>query len=178
MRKFMFPLILVVILLIVGSLGGCGETQIKPTAPDVYESLAIVGNGYGVAMVALSVVDRQGGLNPATKAAVIESAEMFCLGYQSLLLVLQNGDTQAVSDILSVLSRAGSDIAVLIAASTGTNTAAVSTAVAVLSALGQIYLAPAISAAISNSEESYLTADQVTALQILVKPPEDYFTGP
>ena len=174
MKKGFFAVILVVVMGLMFILGGCAGVQVEDQEMTVAQAMTGVATGYVIAMTVSADLYRAGIIDSVARAQVVTVGNVFYKGFTSLVDVLETGDLAAIQTAIAQLSSAGSDLSVLVAALAGTNTAAVAAVVTVTSILAQAYLAPAISAAITESGPQ-LAAAEATTLRALVKPPETYF---
>ena len=174
MKKGFFAVILVVVMGLMFSLGGCAGVQVQDQEMTVSQAMTGIATGYVIAMTVSADLYRTGSIDQVARAQVVTAGSVFYKGFTSLIDVLETGDITAVQTAIAQLSSAGSDLSVLVAALAGTNTAAVSAVISVTSILAQAYLAPALSAAITESGPQ-LTAAEAATLRALVKPPEVYF---
>ena len=178
MKKGFFAVILVVVMGLMLGLGGCAGVQTNGNQEmTVSQAMTGIATGYVIAMTVSADLYRTGSIDGVARVQMITAGSVFYKGFTSMVDVLESGDITAIQTAIAQLSSAGSDLSVLIAALAGVNTAAVSAVISITGVLAQAYLAPALSAAISESGPQ-LTAAEAATLRALVKPPETYFGVP
>lgn len=174
-KGFLAVIVALVIGVSVLGLGGCAGVQTNgETEMTVGQALTGIGTGYVIAMTVTADLYRNGAVDGMARSRMVAAGRVFYSGYTALVGLLETGDVVAVQAAIAQLSAAGSDLAVLVAALAGSNTAAESAVVSVTSILAQAYLTPALSAAITESGP-LLTEAEAATLRALVKPPEVYF---